>query len=275
MGFGYLGVLLIVSAALCAVGFYRYVYFLSIGYGFAVAGIGVTLAVMSAAGLFHAQIQHILLFVLLIVYGVRLSGFLIVRETRNASYRKVLKEAAGSEAHVPFFGKVAIWVCVSVLYVGQTSAVYFRLYNGGRTSAIAWVAIAICAAALVLESEADRQKSQQKKLHPERVAMDGLYRFVRCPNYFGEILFWTGIFLSGLDILQGWGQWLTAVLAYLCIVYVMFNGAQRLERRQMSRYADDREYRAYADRTPIIIPLLPLYHLNPVAGAAPKERKEQ
>ena len=53
-----------------------------------------------------------------------------------------------------------------------------------------------------------------------------------------------------------------AILAYVSIVYVMFNGAQRLEKRQMARYGSDEEYKAYADKTPIIIPLLPIYHLN-------------
>ena len=42
----------------------------------------------------------------------------------------------------------------------------------------------------------------------------------------------------------------------------MFNGAPRLEKRQMARYGNDKDYKAYADKTPIIIPLLPVYHLN-------------
>ena len=42
----------------------------------------------------------------------------------------------------------------------------------------------------------------------------------------------------------------------------MFNGAQRLEKRQMKRYGENAEYNEYADKTPIIIPFLPIYHLN-------------
>lgn len=94
------------------------------------------------------------------------------------------------------------------------------------------------------------------------VCLVGLYKMCRCPNYFGEIIFWTGIFVSSLDILSGIGQWLMAVISYICIVFIMFNGAQRLEKRQMARYGNDKEYNDYANSTPIIIPLLPIYHLN-------------
>ena len=262
MGWSYLAILLIVSLALCAVGFYKYVYFLSIGYGFAVAGMGIALAVMSAVGVFEAGVQHYLLFALLVVYGARLSGFLLARELKNAAYRKTLKEVAGDEKTIPLFVKAAIWLCVGVLYVAQISPVYFRSYNGGATSGAAWAGIAICVVAIILESLADKQKSDQKKARPDMVATQGLYKIVRCPNYFGEILFWTGVFVSGVDVMRGVGQWLTAALAYVCIVYIMFNGAQRLEKRQMKRYGGDGEYNAYADKTPIIIPLLPVYHLN-------------
>lgn len=94
------------------------------------------------------------------------------------------------------------------------------------------------------------------------VATEQLYKIVRCPNYFGEILFWTGVTVSALDILQGAGQWITVIIAYILIVFIMFNGAQRLEKRQMARYGNNAEYKAYADKTPIIIPFLPVYHLN-------------
>ena len=262
MGWNYLGILLLVSLVLCAVGFYKYVYFLSIGYGFSVAGIGVTLAIMSLAGVFHASWAHYVLFALLLVYGMRLSGFLLIREIKNAAYRKTLKEATGDEKAMPVFVKFSIWICVAILYVAQTSPVFFRMYNGGEASVITWVGIVICVLAIILESAADQQKSAQKAKRPDMVATEGLYKIVRCPNYFGEILFWTGLTISALDTLRGVGQWVTAIIAYICIVFIMFNGAQRLEKRQMARYGENEEYKQYADKTPIIIPLLPIYHLN-------------
>ena len=68
--------------------------------------------------------------------------------------------------------------------------------------------------------------------------------------------------MSSLDTLQGIGQWITVIIAYILIVFIMFNGAQRLEKRQMARYGNNAEYTEYADKTPIIIPFLPIYHLN-------------
>ena len=44
-------------------------------------------------------------------------------------------------------------------------------------------------------------------------------------------------------------------------LYVMFSGARRLELRQNEVYGDNPEYQAYAKKTPILIPLLPIYSL--------------
>ncbi len=262
MGWPYLGIFFGLSLLVCLCGFKKYVYFMSIGYGFSVAVIGAALAVMSLMGIFRAQAPHYLLFLLLVVYGIRLSGFLLYRELKNAAYRKTLKEATGEESALPFFVKVAMWLCMGVLYVAQTSPVSFRMINGGAVSGFVWAGIVICLCAIALEAEADREKSAQKAARPDMVATQGLYKLVRCPNYMGEILFWTGLTVSSLDTLTGAGQWATVLIAWVCIVFIMFNGAQRLEKRQMARYGANAEYKAYADTTPILLPLVPIYHLN-------------
>ena len=253
---------------MCAVGFYKFVYFLSIGYGFAVAGGGIAVLVMylinpTATPLWILLIQC----ALFIAYGVRLSGFLLVREFKNATFRKtdVAKDtlAKNGEKKMPIFVLATIWVFVSILYTAQVSPMLFRYVNANPSDfVVPVVGFAISVFGLVLESIADKQKSEQKKERPDMVATKGLYRMCRCPNYLGEILFWTGVFVSGTTAYWTVGQWITAVLAYVCIVYIMFNGAQRLEKRQMARYGDNEEYNEYANKTPIIIPLLPIYHLN-------------
>lgn len=263
-----LGILFAVCAVMCAVGFYKFVYFLSIGYGFAVAGGGIAILVMyfltpTATPLWVMLVAA----ALFVAYGARLSGFLLVRELKNVSFKKtdVAKDtlAKNKEKKMPVFVLATIWIFVSVLYVAQVSPMLFRYLKGDASDILLpAIGFGISVFGLILESIADAQKSAQKKERPDMVATRGLYRIVRCPNYLGEITFWTGVFVSGITAYATIGQWITAVLAYVAIVYIMFNGAQRLERRQMERYGDNEEYNAYANKTPIILPLLPIYHLN-------------
>lgn len=163
---------------------------------------------------------------------------------------------------MPLFVLITIWLSVAVLYTAQVSPMLFRFVGAKTDITVPVIGFAISIFGLILESVADNQKSAQKKARPEMVATEGLYKIVRCPNYLGEIIFWTGVFVSGITAYATIGQWITAILAYVCIVYIMFNGAQRLEKRQMARYGDNEEYNTYANKTPIIIPLLPIYHLN-------------
>ena len=185
---------------------------------------------------------------------------------KNVTFRKtdVAKDtlAKNNEKKMPVFVLVTIWVSVAVLYTAQVSPMLFRFVNGSTDVTVPVIGFAVSVIGIVLEAVADNQKSAQKKERPDMVATKGLYRIVRCPNYFGEILFWTGVFISGISTYGTVGQWITAVIAYICIVFIMFNGAQRLEKRQMARYGANAEYNDYANKTPIIIPLLPIYHLN-------------
>ena len=258
-----LGILLAVCAVLCAVGFYKFVYFLSIGYGFAVAGGGIAVLVMSLVTGTEAPLWILLIqTALFLAYGIRLSGFLLIREIKNAAYRKTLKEATGDDKKMPFFVLFTIWVSVAVLYTAQVSPMLFRVTNNVTGIVAPIIGFVVSIGGLILETIADEQKSAQKKLRPDMVATEGLYKMCRCPNYLGEIVFWTGVFITGLNAYKTLGQWITAIVAYICIVFIMFNGAQRLEKRQMARYGKDEEYNTYANKTPIIIPLLPIYHLN-------------
>lgn len=267
MPWSLLGILLAVCAVMCAVGFYKFVYFLSIGYGFAIAGGGIAVLIMYLVNPTNTPVWIVLVqTALFIAYGIRLSGFLLVRELKNVSFRKtdVAKDtlAKNNEKKMPVFVLATIWVTVAILYTAQVSPMLFRVVNASNDVVVPIIGFVISIFGLVLESIADNQKSAQKKERPDMVATKGLYRIVRCPNYLGEIIFWTGVFVSGITAYKSAGQWITAVIAYICIVYIMFNGAQRLEKRQMARYGDNEEYNEYANKTPIIIPLIPIYHLN-------------
>lgn len=252
-------ILLAVALVISCIGFYKYVYFISLGYGFSIAGIGIALLILYPEQL---TIPTILACILFIIYGCRLGGYLLVREIRSASYRSTMKREIKDGSDMKMIAKVSIWITCALLYVLEVSPVFFRLYNGGKTDVVTIVGIVIMACGIILESTADLQKSSAKKKNPNRFCDSGLYKIVRCPNYLGEVLFWTGVFVSGVTTLTGALQWVCALLGWACIVYIMFGGARRLEIRQNKNYGSDPEYQAYVQHTPILLPLIPLYSVE-------------
>lgn len=267
----------IVALVVCLIGFWKYIYFLSVGYGLSVAAIGFAMFIKYelADGL-NLPWPILLQMVLFMVYGIRLGGFLLARELKNASYRKTLEEAtktkSGSSDKLPMPVMICMWIMVAALYVVQTCPVYFHIENYRAVynlpnsfrdiEVLTLIGAVISVAGIVLEAVSDAQKSAAKKVNPKRFCDKGLFRMCRCPNYFGEIVFWTGVVVSALNALNEWYQWVLAFVGYLAIIYIMLNGAKRLEKRQNASYGEDPEYQEYVKKTPIIFPLIPLYSLK-------------
>ena len=252
--------LLLFAAALVisAIGFKNYVWFISLGYGFSIAGEGLLMLF-----LFREQLTvgTVICCVLFAVYGCRLGGYLAIREFGSSSYKKNMKGEIKDGKSVPFGVKIAIWVTCALLYVTQVSAVMYRLQNVSKDNAFVYVGAAVMLLGLVLESAADIQKNNAKKKNPKRFVDTGLYRIVRCPNYLGEMIFWTGVLVSGIGFVCGW-QWVVVAIGYIGIIFVMFSGARRLEIRQNKNYGNDPEYQKYVKTVPIMVPFIPLYSVE-------------
>ena len=81
-----------------------------------------------------------------------------------------------------------------------------------------------------------------------KVMDQGLWRYSRHPNYFGEVLMWWGIFIVSLSLPGSWpGSIGPALITYL-ILFV--SGIPLLEKR----YADDLNYQEYKKRTSVFVP---------------------
>lgn len=255
----HLWLLLAVSTLVSAVGWIYFVYFFSIGYGFSISALSVVTAVVFRESL---TIPSTILLGVLFIYGIRLAMYLLLRERKSASYKKILYQPEISKRK-PVFAMCMIWASCALLYVGQISPVTFYLANlaDGASVSEAWMwAGAITATVgVVIEMVADAQKSAAKRVNTNRFVSHGLYRIVRCPNYFGEVLMWTGSFIVCFGACCTLWQWVVAALGYIGIVYVMFSGARRLEMRQTEVYGNDPEFQAYIKRTPLILPLVPIY----------------
>lgn len=262
-GLGFV-ILFVICLVVSSIGFYKYVYFISLGYGFSVAAMGIAMLIMNHDVL---SLCTILIGILFFIYGMRLGGYLLIREIKSASYRSTMKKEIKDGSTMKFIAKFSIWVSCALLYVLQVSPLLFRFIHDnkegeGKTDVIALIGGIIMLLGIILESLADFQKSKAKKANPNRFCDSGLYKIVRCPNYLGEVVFWTGVFVSGINIYASAWQWIAALFGYLCIVYIMFGGARRLEIRQNKNYGADPEYQSYVKKTPILLPLVPLYSVE-------------
>lgn len=247
----------IIALFITSLGFIKFIYFISISYGFSVASIGIFLFFKIK----KTPIQ-ILFSLLYIVYGLRLGLFILIREF-DEHYNKKIFQGLLKTNQTPIVKKIIIWVLCALLYTLQTSPLTFRIMSDGNDNDIlSYIGFAISIFGFIFEIKADREKSNAKKINPKRFVDTGLYRIVRCANYFGEVIFWTGNFIAGLQIYEGAFQWLMSIFGYILIIYIMFSGARRLEIRHDEYYGKDPDYQKYKKATPILIPFLPLYSVK-------------
>ena len=148
-------ILFIVALAVSSIGFKNYVWFISLGYGFSIAAEGIAMLIFYRESL---TVGSVVLSALFVVYGLRLSGYLAIREAKSSSYKKHMKSEIKDGKTVPFGVKCAIWITCAALYLTQVLPVLYRFSDGAADSVMAYVGIGVMAVGLILETAADLQK---------------------------------------------------------------------------------------------------------------------
>jgi len=160
-----------------------------------------------------------------------------------------------------------MWIGVSLLYVLMFSPSLFSLTTAPRVPAPAATVLQILGLAIMfgglgLEAVADAQKSRFKTQNPRQYCDVGLYRRVRCPNYFGEIMVWIGNWVLGFVFYTSALQWIASFVGLVCIVLIMMGSTKRLEQAQDDRYGAQPAYQEYTRTVPVLFPFVPVYSLK-------------
>jgi steroid 5-alpha reductase family enzyme len=100
-------ILLIVALVVSSIGFKKYVWFISIGYGFSICAIGIALFVMFGSRIDTGIALQCALFIL---YGLRLGGYLTYRELKMTSYNKKMVGEIKDGKTISMIAKIGIWV---------------------------------------------------------------------------------------------------------------------------------------------------------------------
>lgn len=153
-------ILFIIAMLISSIGLKKFVWFISIGYGFSIAGLSLAMIIM----FFHELTPLTLIMsILLIVYGCRLGFYLMFREMKSASYQSTMKNKIKDGSNMNFILKIVVWASCALLYCCEVSPVFFRLENEATTNVISIIGAVIMALGILLESTADLTKIVLKR----------------------------------------------------------------------------------------------------------------
>lgn len=148
------------------------------------------------------------------------------------------------------------------LWVLLTAAAALAIITGGEREplgAVGIVGIVVWSIGILIEIIADGQKSKFRNSpgNKDKFINVGLWAWSRHPNYFGEIVLWTGIAIIAVPILHGW-QWATLISpVFVAFLLIKVSGIPLLETKADERWGDQDDYESYKRRTPVLIPKPP------------------
>ena len=144
------------------------------------------------------------------------------------------------------------------LWVLLTAAAAIAIITGGAREplgAVGIAGIAIWACGMLIESIADWQKSKFRD-DPDnegRFINTGLWAWSRHPNYFGEIVLWSGMAIVAIPVLDGW-QWATLISPlFVFVLLTRVSGVPALEKKADERWGGQDDYEEYKRRTPVLV----------------------
>ncbi len=198
--------------------------------------------------------RPLLLLVLITLWGLRLGLHIGLRHRgRGEDFRyRAFREAWGTTILWRSYLQIYLLQGLVVLVILSPVLLTIAAPGAGPRLADALGAL-LFAAGFLFEAVGDWQLLRFKRdpANRGRIIEEGLWRYTRHPNYFGEALLWWGILCIGLGSPLGlWGLVSPLTIAFLLL---KVSGIPMLE----AKYADNPEFLAYKARTNAFFPWFP------------------
>ncbi|KYK26044.1 hypothetical protein AYK26_01190 [Euryarchaeota archaeon SM23-78] len=190
---------------------------------------------------------------MILIWGLRLALFLFKR------IRKIKKDARFDKIRGSFVKFSGFWLMqgVSVWLILLPTLIYLNS-EVKEIGLVSFIGFLIWMTGLLIESTADKQKFAFKNnlKNKGKWIENGLWKYSRHPNYFGEMLCWIGIYIYCLPTLSA--SLLNTLVGLVSPLYIIFilrfvTGVPKLEKHADTKYGRNKKYQEYKKRTSMII----------------------
>lgn len=121
---------------------------------------------------------------------------------------------------INLFPTLIVFICMIPVYYGIFSE---RAYN-----LLTILGFLISIGSVIIQAVSDRQMDDFKKEHPGCANIDsGLWKYSRHPNYFGEVMFWWGLYVMQLSVSPG--IWFTIIAPVAMTMLFLFISIPMME----------------------------------------------
>ena len=195
--------------------------------------------------------NQILVFFLLLFWSLRLGPFLFIRRL-GANNDERLEEFFKSPLSLYFLWSMnSLWV----FFTSLSMIIIFSSPNENEFGLIQWLGLIVWVSGYVIEVISDSQKTKFNKFNKGKFINIGLWKYIRHPNYLGEIIIWVGIFIISLNYIHS----LTSFLSILSPIFVFLllrfiTGVPQLEARGKEKWGHLDEYNSYKEKTGLLFP---------------------
>jgi steroid 5-alpha reductase family enzyme len=188
------------------------------------------------------------------IWALRLGTFLFRRIRRDGKDGRFDELKTSAVRFLLPWTLQGLWVSLTALAV---LIVNTRADGGGPLGLLDVAGLAIWALGFGIEVVADRQKAafRARPGSEGKWIDEGLWSRSRHPNYFGEIVLWTGLAIVGAGVFEG-AQWVGVVSPiFVALLLTKGSGVPLLAARARERWGDDPDWQAYQARTRVLLPL--------------------
>jgi steroid 5-alpha reductase family enzyme len=149
---------------------------------------------------FTPSLRSTLILFLVLLWGLRLSVYLTIRNWGKSEDVRYLKIRQNNEPNFRYKSAYIIFGFQSILAWIVGSILFMAIENDHPLTWLDSLGLLITLCGIIYESIADYQLMQFKNDIKNRgkLLQSGLWKLSRHPNYFGEILVWWGFFITTL-----------------------------------------------------------------------------